>query len=250
MRVVAERERRQDGRPCINRHLGVYLRTIAIGAAEAEHLRRRTGGDARLSRHVTQGRSDMATPRSRVFRALTMLAAAALAAGCAQAPKDVTVANAIEATATVESVDYANRVVVLRDERGQPFVVIASEEVRNLDQVKAGDRVVTRYREAIAAELVKPGTGVAGIQPSVTTARAIPGERPFGAVARQVRTTVKIYDVDTVANVVEFTGPSGYNRRVKVMDPKAREFIRHLKPGDEVEVTMTEAAAISVEPAK
>jgi hypothetical protein len=40
-----------------------------------------------------------------------------------------------------------------------------------------------------------------------------------------------------------FTGPSGYKL-------KAREFIRHLKPGDEVEVTMTEAAAISVEPAK
>jgi hypothetical protein len=34
------------------------------------------------------------------------------------------------------------------------------------------------------------------------------------------------------------------------MDPKAREFIRGLKRGDEVEVTFTEAAAISVQPAR
>ena len=192
----------------------------------------------------------MAIPRSQVLRALTLaLATAALAAGCAQPPKDVVVGETIEKTFNVEAVDYANRLVALRNEEG-PTVVYAGPEVRNLDRVNAGDRVVVRYREAIAAELVKPGTGVAGVESSSVAARAMPGERPFGAVARQVRTTVKIYDVDTVANVVEFTGPGGYNRRVKVMDPKAREFIRGLKPGDEVEVTMTEAAAISVETAK
>ena len=47
---------------------------------------------------------------------------------------------------------------------------------------------------------------------------------------------MKIYAVDTFQNVVEVTGPRGYNRRIKVTDPKAREFIRGLKPGDEVQV--------------
>ena len=41
-----------------------------------------------------------------------------------------------------------------------------------------------------------------------------------------------------------------YNRRIKVNDPKAREFIRGLKPGDEAEVTFREAFAVSVEPAR
>lgn len=192
----------------------------------------------------------METSRYHIVRAMTAtLAAALLAAGCAQPPKEVTVTETIEKTFNVESVDYTNRVVLLKDEQG-PTVVYAGPEVRNLDQVKAGDRVVVRYREAIAAELVKPGTGVAGVQSAVVTARAAPGERPFAGAAEQVRMTVKVYDVDTVANVVEVTGPSGYNRRVKVMDPKAREFIRGLKRGDEVEVTITEAAAISVEPAR
>lgn len=192
----------------------------------------------------------MKTSRYHIIRAMTAtLGAALLAAGCAQPPKEVTVGETIAKTLNVESVDHASRIVTLRGDEG-PVIVYAGPEVRNLAQVKPGDRVVVRYREAIAAELVKPGTGVAGVQSSVTTARAMPGERPFAAAAEQVRMTVKVYDVDTVANVVEVTGPRGYNRRVKVMDPKAREFIRGLKRGDEVEVTITEAAAISVEPAR
>jgi hypothetical protein len=174
----------------------------------------------------------------------------ALLAGCAQTPEPVTVTQAVQATATVEAVDYAKRLVTLRDAKGNQTVVQAGPEVRNLAQVKAGDRVVVRYQEAIMAEVVKPGTGTPGIERSGGAARAAPGERPYAGAVEQVRTTVKVYAVDTIANVVEVTGPRGYNRRIKVMDPKAREFIRGLKPGDEVEVTFTEALAISVEPAK
>jgi hypothetical protein len=129
-------------------------------------------------------------------------------------------------------------------------MVVAGPEVRNLDQVKPGDRVLVRYREAIAAEVVKPGAGVVGVQTTTTAARALPGERPFAATTEQRRMTVKVYEVDPFANVIEVTGPTGYNRRVRVVDPKAQAFIRGLKRGDEVEVTFTEAAAISVQPAK
>lgn len=184
-----------------------------------------------------------------VGAAAALFGAALLAAGCAQPPKQVTVGDTIERTLNVQSVDYANRIVTLMGDEGA-VIVFAGPEVRNLDQVRPGDRVRVQYREAIAAQLVKPGTGVPGVQSAVATTRALPGERPFAATAQETRMTVKVYDVDTVANVVEVTGPSGYNRRVKVMDPKAREFIRGLKPGDQVELTITEAAAISVEPAK
>ena len=175
--------------------------------------------------------------------------AALLAAGCAQPPKEVTVGDTIDRTLNVQSIDYATRMVTLTGDGGT-VVVHAGPEVRNLDQVRPGDRVRVQYREAIAAQLVKPGTGVAGVESAAVAARALPGDRPFAATAQQTRMTVKVYDVDTIANVVEVTGPSGYNRRVRVMDPKAREFIRGLKPGDQVEVTITEAAAISVQPAK
>jgi hypothetical protein len=177
------------------------------------------------------------------------VAAALLAAGCAQPPREVTVGETLEKTFTVEAIDPAKRAVALKGAEG-PLLVFAGPEVRNLEQVKPGDQVVVRYREAIAAELVKPGAGVAGVQSAGVATRAAPGERPFAAAAQQTRMTVKVYDVDPIANVVEVTGPSGYNRRVEVRDPKAREFIRGLKRGDQVEVTITEAAAISVQPAR
>jgi hypothetical protein len=107
--------------------------------------------------------------------------------------------------------------------------------------------VVVSYQEALLAEVVKPGTGSAGA--STLAARAEPGQRPAAGVVDEVRLPVKIHYVDPAQNVVELTGPRGYNRRIKVNDPKAREFIRALKPGDEVEVTYREAFAVSVEPA-
>jgi hypothetical protein len=193
----------------------------------------------------------MSTLFHRVGRSLTgPTIVLALLAGCAQTPEPVTVTQSVQATATVEAVDYAKRLVTLRDAKGNQTVVQAGPEVRNLAQVKAGDRVVVRYQEAIMAEVVKPGTGTPGVERTVAGGRAAPGERPYAGTVEQVRTTVKVNAVDTIANVVEVTGPQGYNRRIKVMDPKAREFIRGLKPGDEVEVTFTEALAISVEPAK
>lgn len=193
----------------------------------------------------------MNTSRNRTaFACTATLAAALLAAGCAQPPKEVVVdRETFERTFNVQSVDYANRIVALTGSQG-PVVVFAGPEVRNLDQVRPGDRVVVKYREAIAAEVVKPGTGVVGVQTTTTATRAAPGERPFAATTQQRQMTVKVYEVDTLANTIEFTGPSGYNQRVKVVNPKAQEFIRGLKRGDEVEVTFTEAAAISVEPAK
>jgi hypothetical protein len=183
--------------------------------------------------------------------AIAMLSAAAVLAACApQPPKSVSRSETIEASAIVEAIDYSTREVVLRDAQGRQTLVKAGPEVRNLAQVKKGDRVVVRFTEGFAAQVVKPGTGVTGVQAETSATRAAPGERPAATVGEQIRTTVKVYDVDPYANTIEVTGPRGYNRRLKVKDPQAIAFIRGLKKGDEVEVTFSEALAISVEPAK
>lgn len=183
--------------------------------------------------------------------ALAFLSIAALLAACApQPPKPIARSETVEASAIVEAIDYSTREVVLRDAQGRQTLIKAGPEVRNLAQVKKGDRVVVRFTEAFAAQVVKPGTGVTGVQAEASAVRAAPGERPGATVSEQVRTTVRVYEVDTYANTIEVTGPRGYNRRLKVKDPQAIAFIRGLKKGDEVEVTFSEALAISVEPAK
>lgn len=181
----------------------------------------------------------------RVFLA----AAVALLAGCAATPSGpLQLTETQTITAVVESIDLPSRVVVLRAPDGRAAVFQAGPQVRNLPQVRKGDRVVIRFQEALLAEVVKHGTGTTGV--GVVAARAEPGQRPGALVGTETSVVVTIYEVDTIGNIVEFTGPKGFNRRIKVNDPKAREFLRTLNKGDEVEVRYREAMAVSVEPAK
>jgi hypothetical protein len=178
----------------------------------------------------------------------TAVAALALVAGCAQQPKPVTVSDSVEATATVESIDAATRMVRLRGTDGRSWAVQAGPDVRNLAQVKVGDLVKVRYTEAVAAEVVKPGTGVAGA--TSTLQRAEVGARPGATGTVSLKGVVKVAALDTVNNTVDISASDGTVRRIRVVDPKAQEFIRGLRVGDEVQLTFSEALAISVEPAR
>jgi len=187
---------------------------------------------------------------SAALRLSTAAAVALLAAACAQAPAPLELSDTVQSTATVESVDTANRRVRLLRADGRSMVVQAGPSVRNLEQIKVGDRVTVRYTEAMAAEVVRPGTGVTSTAPNVTTDRAPAGARPGGSAEVSVKGVVRVVSVDTVNNTVDITGQDGVARKVRVVDSKAREFIRGLKPGDEVQLTFTEALAVAVEPAR
>jgi hypothetical protein len=179
------------------------------------------------------------------------LGAALLLAACASKPPEpVSVENTQSISAKVESIDHAKRLVSLRAENGRTATVEVSPEVRNLDQVQAGDNVVVRYYQALAAQLKKKGesTTLNKIDLTDATARAEPGEKPGAAVGSTVTTTVVIDSVDQSFQTVTFKGPNGMLRTVGVETPKGKEFIQRLKKGDEVELTYTEALAVSVEP--
>jgi hypothetical protein len=69
-------------------------------------------------------------------------------------------------------------------------------------------------------------------------------------VGTRSRQTVRITGVDTKNHVVSFYGSDGLARSVPVRSPQGQEFISKLKAGDEVEITYTEAVAVSVEASK
>jgi len=52
--------------------------------------------------------------------------------------------------AAVESIDYTTRLVKLRTAAGDPMVFTASRELKDLDNVHAGDQVVFDYAEALS----------------------------------------------------------------------------------------------------
>jgi hypothetical protein len=183
---------------------------------------------------------------------LTLLAVL-LGACVSEPPKPVTIEATEEISATVEAVNIDTRMVTLLAPDGQKFTMQAGPEVRNLPQVKVGDRVITRYYTAMAAELRRRGDGSGETEaPVIDTAfgRAAEGARPSGAAGRQVRQTVRITTVDKKNHVVGFYGSDGLARLLPVRTPQAQEFISKLKAGDEVEVTYTEAVAMSVEPSR
>ena len=188
-----------------------------------------------------------------LVRAVGMALFLLLLAACAKEPAPVTIEGTEEVSATVEAIDVDTRMVVLRESDGTEFALVVAPEVRNLEQVKVGDRVVTRYRESLGAELVRRGDGSGDTQePSVSTtaARAADGAMPSVTSSKETRQTVRITNVDEKNHIVSFYGSDGLARVLPVRSPQGQEFIAKLKAGDEVELTYTEAVAMSVEPAK
>jgi hypothetical protein len=69
-------------------------------------------------------------------------------------------ARVVTITASVESVDPAERTVTLKGPRGRVVTLPVSEKVKNFDKIKVGDMVAVRYLEALSLELKKNGTGI------------------------------------------------------------------------------------------
>lgn len=166
----------------------------------------------------------------------------------AQAPQasGVYAVNEISATGTVEAIDHAKRMVTLKGESGRVETFEVDAAAKNLDQVRTGDILVIVYKESLVWELNQPGAGVQGVEAAGVVATAQKGEMPGGAAGRQVTATVTITQIDAQAPTITIKGPAGNERTIKVKDPKK---LAGVKVGDTLDITYTEALAISVEKA-
>jgi Cu/Ag efflux protein CusF len=156
------------------------------------------------------------------------------------------VISSTSVTATVTKIDYATRAVTLKTQDGKEHEIVADTAVRNLSQVKPGDVVTATYAEALAYELLKKGAKAPGVEQVVGGGRAEPGKKPAGAIGQQTTVTVTITAIDRTVPSVTFTGPRGNSRTIKVRHPEKLEGV---SVGDMVDITYTEALAITVDPA-
>jgi len=155
----------------------------------------------------------------------------------------VVAAKSVELTATVVEIDHKTRKITLKAADGRTESFVVGEAAKNLDQVKKGDVVVVTYAEALAYEVKKGGT----TSSTTVAAAAKPGEKPAGVIARETKVTVTITAIDEKAPSVTFKGPAGDTRTIKVKHP---EKLKTVKVGDQVELTYTEALALTIEKAK
>ena len=80
-------------------------------------------------------------------------------------------------------------------------------DVRNFDQIKVGDTVTARYVEALTLTLKKDGNRPAQHVRHPWPRCAPAGERPAGAVGRQVEVTANVTAVDPKTQTVTLQGP-------------------------------------------
>jgi hypothetical protein len=149
-------------------------------------------------------------------------------------------------TAVVEAINPENRMVTIRSIGHDEVITMeVGQEVRNLDQVEVGDRVVIEFKEALAIDLKKGG----GLEPSAglgsAAARAQPGEKPAGGVSNAVVVVATILGIDPDEPSVTLQGPEGNVVDVMVRDPSKLEGV---DVGDQVVITYTRAVAVAVEP--
>jgi hypothetical protein len=177
------------------------------------------------------------------------LLAAVLLAGCAgmgtsnRAPTSQE--TLVTATATVEAVDPATRVVTLRDNAdGSRFQVVAGPEVRNFSQLSAGDVVQLDYYSATTVSMAQPGdTGEA--MGAVAGARAPEGARPGGIAVATRSLVVTLVSYDSSSGLAVYRTPDGFTRR-SVVPPEFRSFAAGLQRGARVQVTLTDAVAVTI----
>jgi hypothetical protein len=152
--------------------------------------------------------------------------------------------------ATVEDIDHAKRTLTLRGADGKTMSVEAGEDVKNFDQIQKGDKVHASYYESLAMTLRKPGEKAPPMGTSEQAERNSMGGRPAGTMGRKTTSTVDVVSVDQKGHSIVVRDQEGNQHNLKVNDPANQEKLGKIKAGDHIDVTYTEALAISVEPMK
>jgi len=167
-------------------------------------------------------------------------------------PVGMNSATLIEATATVTAVDMERHLVTIQGPQGNSAVIQVTDQVKNLPQVKVGDLVDIQYYRSAIAELVKvdENTTLDTTVSGVKTTRP-EGDKPGGAIGLQVKRRAEVMFVDPIQKFISFLSPDRGLRKISLENsPELQHYLKELKKGDIVEVTYTEAMAISLEPAK
>lgn len=179
--------------------------------------------------------------------ALAQAQKAAVSGGVATAPGHAKAGAMVTAAAVVQAVDPATRTVTLKLGNGEVRSIVASDEVRNFDQIKVGDTVKVKYAEAVSIELKKGAKAAPGTREETTMKRAEPGQKPGGVAVREVTVVADVVAVDAAKHKVTIKKGNGEEADLEVQDP---EQLKLVKVGDQVEAKYTQALAISLTPAK
>ena len=147
-------------------------------------------------------------------------------------------------SAVVEAIDHETRVVTVRKPDGEALTFTASDEARNLDQVKVGDVLTAEYTESVSIEVMANDGMEADMAEASAMARTKKGEMPGFAAMDSKIVIAKVEEINLELNTFKLKGPDGVVEEFVARNP---DNLRRSEVGDLVVITTTEAVAISVE---
>ena len=174
---------------------------------------------------------------------MAMTFAADTAATPSAAGKGLHESRKVERKATITAIDKAKRLATLKAEDGNEFEVEVSPEVKNFDKLQVGDSVVATYTQSVGVRIEPASQASPGVKETAMATPAV-GQAKVG---REVTATLKVESVDAANNMVTLSDGAGRSAQVDVVDPRARERLKTLKPGEMVVITYTEALALRLE---
>lgn len=151
-------------------------------------------------------------------------------------------AQLVTEKAKVEAIDLDKREVTLKRPDGTTEVLLVSEEVKNLPQLKVGDTVSMEYYESLTVSLNKTEGAAPAVSEKASEQRAELGKLPGGVRTHEITVVAKVTAIDPKASTVTLTGPKG-NSVILEVSP---EVVAKVKMGDLVNAVYTEAVAIKV----
>jgi hypothetical protein len=143
----------------------------------------------------------------------------------------------LHVVAEVTALDPATRDITLAGPLGGEIAATVDAQVKNLGQIKVGDLVDLGYYESVTLSAHRKG------------APAPPQDETPGATP-QKRATVRVLSVDVGRNLLVVEGANGKLFSTRLERPEHVAGLATLRPGDNLEVVMTRAVAVSLTPAK
>ncbi len=165
---------------------------------------------------------------------------------CASSPEPLEISETEVVEATVDAVDVDSRMLVVTGPAGNTVAFRVGPEVRNLAQVEVGDKLRVSFYSGYVIEMAEPGE--AGAEAELAAGRAAEGERPGAVLGAQIRQTVEILSVASDGTAVSFRDAEGVIQSIDVRREDSQRFARRLRPGDLVDISYSEAVAVSIEP--
>jgi hypothetical protein len=176
---------------------------------------------------------------------ITVFAASiAVSAQAADMPA-VDLGDTLVIKARVAGVDPKDRVLWVQGSEGNVVVLEVSDAVENFKQIRVDDALTLEYYEAVALYIGGKGEPPEADAGEVL-ATAPKGMEPGGTKVEEVHVAAVIEAIDAAKRTLTLKGPAGNVIPLKV-DKSVTAFDK-LQVGDSVNVSYTEALAISVTP--